>query len=44
MRNRAGGSSSITLVRSIYYVVKVTLALFVGLFRRPRSLPPEDEQ
>jgi glycosyltransferase involved in cell wall biosynthesis len=35
MRRRAGGQSSITLFRSVYYMVKVTLALFVGLFRRP---------
>jgi glycosyltransferase involved in cell wall biosynthesis len=35
MRPRASGQSSITLFRSIYYMVKVTLALFVGLFRRP---------
>ena len=34
MRTRSTGRSSITLFRSIYYVVKVTLALFVGLFRR----------
>jgi hypothetical protein len=43
MRDRAGGSSSITLVRSIYYVVKVSLALFIGLFRRPTALAAEDE-
>ncbi|MGI9659586.1 MAG: glycosyltransferase family 2 protein, partial [Gaiellaceae bacterium] len=42
MRDRAGGRSSITLVRSVYYVVKVMLALFIGLFRRPTELP-EDE-
>jgi glycosyltransferase involved in cell wall biosynthesis len=35
MRERASGSSSITTFRSFYYVVKVLLALFVGLF--PRS-------
>ena len=35
MRQRAGGRSSITTFRSFYYVVKVLLALFVGLF--PRS-------
>jgi len=44
MRDRTGGSSSITLVRSIYYVVKVTLALFIGLFRRSRPLVSEDPQ
>lgn len=34
MRERGGGSSSITTLRSIYYMAKVLLALFVGLFRR----------
>jgi glycosyltransferase involved in cell wall biosynthesis len=34
MRQRAGGKSSITAFRSFYYVVKVLLALFVGLFPR----------
>ena len=34
MRERGGGSSSITALRSGYYMVKVLLALFVGLFRR----------
>jgi glycosyltransferase involved in cell wall biosynthesis len=34
MRQRAAGSSSITTFRSFYYVVKVLLALFVGLFPR----------
>jgi glycosyltransferase involved in cell wall biosynthesis len=34
MRERAGGRSSITAVRSVYYMLKVLLALFVGLFRR----------
>jgi glycosyltransferase involved in cell wall biosynthesis len=42
MRPRATGSSSITLLRSIYYMVKVSLALFVGLFRRfPTPLEEE---
>jgi glycosyltransferase involved in cell wall biosynthesis len=40
MRERGGGRSSITALRSIYYMVKVLLALFVGLFRRP-DLPEE---
>ncbi|HEY6583225.1 MAG TPA: glycosyltransferase family 2 protein [Gaiellaceae bacterium] len=35
MRARAAGRSSITTARSFYYVLKVLLALFVGLF--PRS-------
>jgi glycosyltransferase involved in cell wall biosynthesis len=34
MRTRASGQSSITLFRSIYYVIKVSLALLIGLFRR----------
>ena len=34
MRTRSSGRSSITLFRSIYYVIKVSLALFIGLFRR----------
>jgi glycosyltransferase involved in cell wall biosynthesis len=34
MRQRAAGRSSITTFRSFYYVVKVLLALFVGLFPR----------
>ncbi|MEH3055195.1 MAG: hypothetical protein PGN13_14545, partial [Patulibacter minatonensis] len=34
MRDRQGGASSITLRRSVYYVVKVSLALFVGFLRR----------
>lgn len=34
MRARTAGRSSITASRSVYYMAKVTLALFVGLFRR----------
>jgi hypothetical protein len=34
MRERAGGRSSITAASSIYYMTKVLLAIFVGLFRR----------
>ena len=41
MRGRETGRSSITLIRSLYYAVKVTLALFVGVFRR-RVVPLED--
>ena len=33
MRERGGGRSSITALRSVYYMVKVLLAIFVGLFR-----------
>jgi len=41
MRERDGGRSSITTLRSIYYMVKVLLAIFVGLFRR-NVVPQED--
>lgn len=34
MREREHGQSSITALRSIYYMAKVFVALFVGLFRR----------
>ncbi|MES1247548.1 MAG: glycosyltransferase family 2 protein [Actinomycetota bacterium] len=34
MRERSSGRSSITALRSVYYMVKVLLAIFVGLFRR----------
>lgn len=42
MRERGGGRSSITTLRSIYYMVKVLLALFVGLFRR--TVVPEEDR
>lgn len=35
MRERQGGSSSITLWRSAYYMLKVLLAIAVGVTRRP---------
>jgi glycosyltransferase involved in cell wall biosynthesis len=41
MRERGGGRSSITALHSIYYMLKVLLALFVDLFRRPAP-PLED--
>jgi glycosyltransferase involved in cell wall biosynthesis len=41
MRERGGGRSSITALRSIYYMVKVLLAIFVGMFRR-NVVPQED--
>jgi glycosyltransferase involved in cell wall biosynthesis len=34
MRVRESGNSSITALRSVYYMIKVLLALFIGLFRR----------
>jgi glycosyltransferase involved in cell wall biosynthesis len=42
MRERGGGASSITAVRSVYYMTKVLLAIFVGLFRR-NAVPLEEE-
>ncbi len=42
MRERAGGRSSITALRSVYYMVKVLLALFVGMFRR-YAVPQEED-
>ena len=41
MRVRETGNSSITALRSVYYMVKVLLALFIGLFRR-YSTPLEE--
>jgi glycosyltransferase involved in cell wall biosynthesis len=40
MRERSSGRSSITALRSVYYMVKVLLAIFVGLFRR--NVVPEE--
>jgi glycosyltransferase involved in cell wall biosynthesis len=41
MRIRETGRSSITALRSVYYMIKVLLALFIGLFRR-YSTPLEE--
>jgi glycosyltransferase involved in cell wall biosynthesis len=38
MQERQGGRSSITSIESAYYMIKVLLAIFVGLFRR-RPVP-----
>ena len=43
MRERGGGVSSITSGKSAYYMVKVLLALFVGLARR-RPLPEPGQE
>ena len=43
MRERGGGRSSITALRSIYYMAKVLLAIFVGLFRR-YAVPTEEDR
>jgi hypothetical protein len=42
MRTRETGRSSITAARSLYYMLKVSLALFIGLFRR-RVTPLEEK-
>jgi glycosyltransferase involved in cell wall biosynthesis len=41
MREREHGRSSITALRSIYYMAKVLLAILVGIFRR-RATPLEE--
>ena len=41
MREREHGQSSITFVRSIYYMLKVTLALFVAMVRK-YAVPDEE--
>ena len=39
MRERQGGRSSITPVRSVYYMLKVLLAVAMLMLRRPVKLP-----
>jgi hypothetical protein len=41
MRERETGQSSITFLRSIYYVFKVTLALFMAMLRKV-TVPQEE--
>ena len=41
MRERVAGRSSITALRSIYYMSKVMLAILIGIFRR-RATPLEE--
>lgn len=41
MRDRQGGRSSITLLRSIYYMLKVLIAIVVGATRQKRGRSPE---
>lgn len=36
MRNRQGGTSSIGLMSALYYMVKVTLSISIGYFRRAK--------
>lgn len=44
MRERQGGESSIRMGGSAYYMIKVTLALLIGLFRRPVPLPDSGDR
>ena len=44
MRERQAGESSIRLGASVYYVIKVTLALFIGMFRGPILIPESAER
>jgi hypothetical protein len=41
MRPRESGSSAISSTQSVYYMVKVLLAVFVGLFRRRPTVEPD---
>lgn len=43
MHERGGGSSSITLLRSGYYMTKVMLAVLVGLFRAPADFEDDPD-
>ena len=43
MRARTGGESSINASRSAYYMIKVLLAIFVGLFRARPAVARGDE-
>lgn len=44
MSRRYAGESSITKIRSVYYMVKVLLAIFVDCFKKPPLLEKEGEQ
>jgi glycosyltransferase involved in cell wall biosynthesis len=43
MRARMGGVSSINASRSVYYMAKVLLAIFVGLFRARPTVEPGEQ-
>ena len=43
MRARESGRSSITALRSVYYMIKVSLAIFVAIFRR-NAVPLDEER
>jgi len=44
MRARQGGRSSIGAARAAYYIVKVSLAIMVGLFKKISFKPPRSEE
>jgi len=44
MSERYSGESSITKIRSVYYMVKVLLAIFVDCFKKPPLLREEGER
>ena len=44
MNERYSGESSITKIRSVYYMVKVLLAIFVDCFKKPPLLEQERKQ
>ncbi len=44
MSKRYSGESSITKIRSVYYVIKVLLAIFVDCFKKPPFLKREGQQ
>ena len=44
MRQRQAGESSIRLWGSTYYVIKVTLALVIGMFRTSVAIPEEGDR
>ena len=43
MRSRTSGVSSINAQRSVYYMIKVLLAIFIGLVRARPVVEPGDE-
>ena len=43
MRPRLTGESAISSTQSVYYMVKVLLAVFVGLFRRSPTVAPNGD-
>jgi glycosyltransferase involved in cell wall biosynthesis len=43
MRQRETGRSSINMLNAGYYMIRVLLAIFIGLFRRSPVPPPEDD-